>query len=125
MCINWYVYGVDVAFDGCRTRSPEVAVRNFKKVVSFVVLLRKRKIAHQTAERIYAQYPVSDLPVTSCQEPRSVRVYGTEKRNVIVAFRCRNDVEVPRSSVTGEVFGDRNNVLFLHRIGMAQSALHL
>ena len=95
--------------------------QEFQKVVSFVVLLRKQRTAHQTAERIYTQNPVRDLPVTSCQEPRSVRVYWAEERNVIVAFRCRHDVKVSRSSVRRELFRDGKNVLVLHRIGMAQN----
>lgn len=116
------MYRVDTAFDGCWTRSSEVTVRNFKKLISFVVLPRKQNTAHQTAERIYTQDTTCNLPVPSCQEPWSTRVYRTEKRDVVVSFRCRHDVKIPRSAVMGEFLGYRKNVLVLHWIEMAQNA---
>ena len=95
--------------------------QEFQKGDQFVISFRKQNIVHQTLERIYTQNPFGHLPATVCQEPRSTRVYGAEKRNVIVAFPCWYDVKVPRRSVMGELLGDRKNVLSLYSNGMAQN----
>jgi len=74
---------------------------------------QKQNSVHRAANRVYTQNPTVNLPVTSCQEPQSTRVYGAEKRNVVVAFGRRHDVGVPRSATVGQPLGDGKNMLFL------------